>query len=328
MKELRKLLKKSSHFLILMHSNPDMDAIGSAYALLLFLRGQGKSAFIGIERPLYQKYSFFIPNQDLRNFFLTKNEIMHKEFDWIITVDTSEPFMLGEYTDYIKSKNTIVIDHHHTFTPFGTVNLNLSHMSSTCEMIYDLLEGKLTCPDMANALYAGIVYDTGNFRYSSTTPALMRKIACLLENFPLDTEAIFFHIFENESLERKKLIAKIVSSIEQHANGELVVSYFPLKYKKGLELEDSDMLDLVSIGHSVKGCRVSVFVKEKEDGIYFSFRSRNDFDVAALARQWGGGGHQKASGLKLQQISLDKVRADFIPQFIEHYNHWRVSNAS
>jgi phosphoesterase RecJ-like protein len=324
----RKLLKKMKRILILMHSSPDIDAIGSAYALLLRFLAQGKEAYIGIEGPIPSRYSFFLDSRIVEKHFRYYQTLKPANIDWIVCVDTSDPALLGSFRSFVADpEKVLVIDHHTTFFPYGNYCLNDPQSSSTCEMVFDLFKGKLPDRETALSLYAGMVYDTGNFRYPSTSGNLLRKAAGILDQFSLDTEEIFYSIFENESLERKKLISLIISTIETYAEGEAVVSYFPLTFKKQLNLDESDTSGLVRVGHSVKGCLFSVFIKEKEDGIYFSFRSRTGFNVAELAQRWGGGGHRLASGLKMEDTTLEYVRKDMVPVIIEDFRKWRKDNA-
>ncbi len=323
LKKLNKFFNKIDHILILMHANPDCDAVGAAYALLINFIREGKKAYVGVERKLNEKYSFFVEEEYLNEYFLTKEQLSHRKIEWVVCVDASDPNMLGDFQSYIKKEKVIVIDHHHTFTPFGKINLNFPEKSATCEIIYDLFKGKMINKSMAKGIYAGIVYDTGSFRYSSTTPELLKKIAHILEQFPLDTHWVFSNVFENETILRKKLVAKIVETIETYYNNEIVISFLNKKFIYELNIDESETHDLVYVGNSIKGCQFSIFIKEKEDGVYFSFRARNDFDVASLAKEWGGGGHQKASGLKLANMNLSKVKETLIPIFIKKYKEWR-----
>lgn len=327
-KKLSKKLKKINNVLILMHKSPDIDALGSAYALLRFFLTKGKNAHIGIEEELSERMSFFISDEEKKEFFKEPSAVHGCQYDWVICVDTSDPFLLGRFQKVAAHHKgrVIVIDHHQTFNPYGEWNLNIPSASSTCELILDLFRGKVVDSETALALYAGMAYDTGNFRYSSTSPALHRKVAALLEQYPLNTENVFYRIYENESLARKKLIGKIVESIETYYKGEAVVSFFPFDFRKKLDLSKSDASGLVNVGHSLEGCRFSIFVKEKEDGIYFSFRTRTEFDVARLAQRWGGGGHKKASGLKMGEINLKTAREKIVPECINAYEKWRENN--
>jgi len=321
-KNIRKKIAKMDQILILMHGSPDIDAIGSAYALLLFFLKKGKKAFIGIEEPIPSRYSFFLDKDKQNQFFITKKEADSRLWEWVIALDTSDVRLLGEFKDMTGKNPVLVLDHHATFHPYGAFHFNDPSYSSTSEILFDILEKELDY-EKALSLYAGIVYDTGHFRYSSTTPALLRKIAFLIEKYQINTEWVYYHIFENESIERKKLSCLISSTIESYEKNEVIVSYFPLRFKQELNLNESDTSDLVFVGNSVAGCLFSIFVKEKKDGVSVSLRSRTDFDVAELAEQWGGGGHQKASGIKIKNTTLEKSRTELVPALIQHYKKWR-----
>lgn len=321
----KKILKKHPSALILMHINPDMDCVGAAYALLLYLLSLGKKAVIAIEAPLSPRLTFLIPQEHLKQYFLTKNKILVQNFSLVVCVDTSKPVLLGEFESFLKPQKTLVIDHHATFDNFGTWNFNFPSASSTCEIILDMLFKNLT-PLMAQVLYAGVVEDTGNFRYSVKS-SLLFKIAKVLKRFSIDTEQIYFQLFENESLARKKLKALIVSSIKTYLEGEMVISYFKKSFLENLDIDDFESDGLVREGHSLKGCLFSVFIKERGDGISLNLRSRNDFDVSLLASSFGGGGHKKASGIKLKNYDLKKVEQEVLPKIIESYKKWRKNES-
>lgn len=320
----RKILARHDRILILMHSSPDMDCIGAAYALILYLRSTGKEAVAAIESPLPARYTFLISEDHLKQYFLPKDQILSSNFNLTVCVDTSDPRLLGEFEPLIIKNPVLVLDHHATFIPYGTWNFNRPEASSTCEMIFDLCQSRLT-PLTASALYAGMVYDTGNFRYA-VRPELFLKAARILKKISIDTELIYFNLFENESLSRKRLESRIIASLQTHAGGEMAVSFLRESFKTGLVLTESDTADLVRVGHSLQGCRFSVFIKEKEDGVSLSLRSRNDFDVSELASKFGGGGHRKASGIKLKGFDCARVEAEVLPKMIESYENWRKNH--
>lgn len=325
--KMRKKLNKADNILILMHSDPDIDALGAAYGLCKYLISKNKFVKIAIEENFSERYSFFLPKEEIKKRFVLKDELNEKDFKTLVCVDTSDPKLLGSFKYLLgKIKESYVIDHHNTFFAYAKYNLNDSSKSSTSEMIYDLLDGKVKDFESAEAIYAGIVFDTGNFRFSNTSPELFVKISKLLKKFTIDTEKIYFNIFENESIERKKLKALIVNTIETYENGEMVTSFLLQDFLGQLKLSRSDTEGMVKVGHSLKGCLFSVFVKEKERNISMSFRCRNDFDVSKLAARWGGGGHKKASGLKLKNCSLEEVKQEILPECVKEYNKWRLKN--
>lgn len=309
-----------------MHENPDIDSIASAYAAALFLRKKNKSVFIGIEKPIPDRYTFFIDSNDMENLFILRNNIIKDSLEWLLCVDTASPKLLNEFEPFLKHKKTLVIDHHKIFIPYGDYNLNIPHKSSTSEMMIEIIKHKNLDHLMATSLYAGIVYDTGNFKYDSTTPSLFRKAANLLEDFQIKTDEIVFNIFDNESIERKKLAALILDTLESYEENQMIVTYFPISFKKEVQADESDASDMVHVGQTVKGCLFSMFIKEREDGVSISFRTRTSFDVAVLAQTWGGGGHQKASGLKLKKITLEEVKKTLVPECAKEFKKWKEKN--
>lgn len=327
LKELKNTIDIQDNFLILMHIKPDGDSIGAAYALMIYLESKGKKAVIGIEEDIFNKYKPFIDENDYKTKFLDLQQIKKNHtVDTIIIVDCASFRLLGSFRQLVESnlEKCFIVDHHATGDHFECAGYINTSASSTSEIIIDFLENETFTFLMAQALYLGIVFDTGQFRYSSTAASVFRKIAFLLEQHRLDLEKVFFLLFENESLERKKVIASLVDSIQFYCNGEVAVAYLSKKIIKDLKnknvnIVENDLIDLVVVPHSIRGVKVSVLVREKDHHITFSFRSRSDFNVDSIASFFGGGGHKKASGLRIENISLDEVENKIIKHLVTEY---------
>jgi phosphoesterase RecJ-like protein len=328
--ELKQLIDKKNDFLILVHTKPDGDALGSAYALSLYLQSQGKKAVVGLEEDIFEKYKNFIDDKDYQEYFLRYKDIKEKSFQTIVVLDCSTYKLLGLYKEMVENNKdkVIVIDHHLTPEDISDTQYINSEASSTCEIIFDLLEGKMLNAKMAQAIYMGIVFDTGQFRHASTTASVFHKIARILEQYPVNLESVYYFLFENETLVRKKVIAKLIDTITLFAEGRIAVGYLDLKTIKALKDQginpiENELSDLIVVPHSIRDVQVSVLVREKYDQITFSFRSRCNFNVADVAAHFGGGGHKKAAGLKIESMSIKKVNETVIQYLVEEFVQWQ-----
>ena len=323
--KLRRILKKIDKVLILMHTDPDPDAIGSAYALLRFLLNKKKRVFVGVEQKNYNKFfSIIVPKDEFDKYFLDYKNVKAEDFDYVISVDSSSKNMLGDFANiFNKISNSISIDHHQTFEYFAKLNINLPNVSSTSEIIIDVLKVKNLDYNMASALYAGIIFDTGGLRFSFINHRLFKKLSLLFKKFDIDPEYYYYKIFEDETIERKKLIAMIIESIEMYANDEISVAYYPDSFNKNLKLTEDDKKGLSRISHSLRGVNFSIFVKEDGKDISLSFRSKIDFDVASLALKFNGGGHKKASAAKIYDCNIERFKKDYLPMIIREYEKWK-----
>jgi phosphoesterase RecJ-like protein len=195
------------------------------------------------------------------------------------------------------------IDHHHDNTRFGTVNLVCSSASSTAEMVWRLskeLDAEIT-PEIAKALYVGLVTDTGRFMYENTTP-VAHQMASELIAAGVEPHEVYRELYEDLPFRRLQLLQRALASVERHDDGAMTVAHLT----KG-DYEDTGALETDSEGvvdhiRAVEGTRVAVLVRElladdREGMRKVSLRATDgSIDVSRIAREFGGGGHPQAAG--------------------------------
>lgn len=326
-------IKQFRDTLILMHIKPDGDALGAAYAIYRFLNNRKMSSKIGICDSILEKYQFLF-EENAQEIFVPFSQFSSKDFASLVVVDVSSQKLLGDFeavTSLFQDKQ-IIIDHHRSFDDFSTEGALVIHQatkSSASEIILELIPSEEIDERMALALYAGIVFDTGNFRYQSTTAKLHHQVGDLLAKWPIDTDKVFTYLMDNESLARKKIIAKIYDNLMVLCQGEVVFSFLTKAdlnalEKEGFSIEEDDLADLAHLGHSVRGVHFSCFVKENKDkGVSLSLRGRG-FNVANLAEQFGGGGHIQAAGIKFSGRTLSDIQENVLPFFLSYYEKNRL----
>jgi bifunctional oligoribonuclease and PAP phosphatase NrnA len=206
----------------------------------------------------------------------------------------------------------INIDHHHDNTRFGDVNLVDTGASSTAEIVYELgrrLGGRLT-PEIASALYVGLVTDTGKFMYENTDAGTHRIAADLIEA-GVEVDDTYRRLYEHVPLEKLRLVARALEGIERHCDDRLVLTYVTTADYEASGAGEEMTEGIIDHLRSVEGAKVAALVRDQgtrgRAARKVSLRSsEGDVDVSAIARRHGGGGHKRAAGfstdLELEEL--------------------------
>ena len=302
---LRQHLKSPQKAVIIPHKNPDGDALGSTLALMHFLHLEKHKAVI-ISPNDYPKFLNWLPGQEKILIHNESKELVQKKIDdatLIFTLDfntLSRIDKLGEIVSKAKAVK-VMIDHHEAPEDYASLMYSDTHMSSTCEMIYNLiisLNPDSINSDVASCLYTGIMTDTGSFKYPSTTAETHKAIAHLIEK-GADATAIHQKIYDSSSFNRLKLLGIALSNLNRI--GSLPVVYITLSQKElnSCEYQKGDTEGFVNYGLSLEGVQFACIMieNEKEGKIKMSFRSKGSFSVNEFARKYfKGGGHLNAAG--------------------------------
>jgi len=319
-KELIDLLNKSKQIVIVTHWSPDGDAMGSSLGLYNYLI-QKQHRVTVITPNDYPSFLFWMQGNDTVIDFsinpdLAKTAVEKAELIFCLDFNTlSRIEALGEEVRKSKAKKCI-IDHHLQPEDFADYMLHTVKTSSTCELIYDFIvlmgDKELINKDVANCLYAGIMTDTGSFRFPSTSPQTHRVVADLIEAGAEHSE-IHNRIYDNNTEDKLRLLGysfveKLVV-LKQYGTAFFSLSNEELNrfnYRKG------DTEGLVNYALSIEGIHFGVFIVERDGKVKMSFRSKGKFDVNKFARtHFKGGGHANAAG-GISELSLDDTIAKLI----------------
>jgi phosphoesterase RecJ-like protein len=292
-------IKKHKRFLISSHTNMEGDALGSELSFAFLLKKLGKVPVIVNEDNIPYGYDF-LPGVSMIAKYNRKNKDVR--FDCFVALDCSDLKRTGEvYRLNTQNKPILNIDHHISNSYFGTVNWVDAQACCACELVWRLYK-KLKVPigkDAATSLYAGIVTDTGSFRYSNTNSAT-HKIAADLIAQGIDVPAVYRNIYGNIPYDDLKLLSKILPTMQRSSDGQIV--WFEIR-KELLGTQKKIYFDLsesiLNFARSLKGVQVVVLFKEnltKEGEVRVNFRSQGHVDVNKIAQHFGGGGHKTASG--------------------------------
>jgi bifunctional oligoribonuclease and PAP phosphatase NrnA len=239
----------------------------------------------------------------------------------LVAVDCANEQRIGPDTAAVTRARTVLdVDHHHDNSRFGTINLIDDDASSTAEIVRDLLhelDVDLT-PEIAEALYVGLVTDTGRFQYSNTTPKALRVAAELVEA-GADVHGIFRHVYETVQFAKLKLLARALERAQLFEGGRLVVSYLLKDDFGAVGAAEPYSEGIIDSLRAVEGSEMVALIREppRNEGPSrrISLRSSHDeVDVSAIARKAGGGGHRQAAGFSSERPIgeiVDFLRREF-----------------
>ncbi|MCX7678346.1 MAG: bifunctional oligoribonuclease/PAP phosphatase NrnA [Spirochaetes bacterium] len=299
---IRKFISKYSNFIISTHESPDCDGLGAEIAFRELLTHLGKKAIIVNSDPTPEKFSFIDEENEINIFTEDLLHSLNISHEALFVLDTNDISNIGTLHRYLDGKVDahFIIDHHEGGKDKFEANFIRVEASSVCEIIYDIIshfEQKIT-PKAAKALFAGIVFDTGSFRYPKTSPKTF-KIASHLVELGADPFSIYESIYENNSMSSFELRALMLASMEIHYGGKVVLlKLTPDMLKKTkASFEEGEMN--VNLPLTIKGVVASILVKQNETGpVKVSMRTKGNYDVSKIAMENGGGGHRNAAGYK------------------------------
>jgi phosphoesterase RecJ-like protein len=308
---IRKLIRKRDSFLITAHANPDADAVGACLGLALALVKMGKKAGVLLE-PYAEKFGI-IPGRHL----ICPEPYDGLNADVFICLDCGEPHRMGEaYAVFQRASETVCVDHHMTNKGYAQVNYIDENASSTSEMIYRLISNEAEIGGgIAAALYAGIVSDTGGFRFDSASGETMKAAGCLMSTGIPFTE-IYCEMLLNHSLTESKVLGRVIEASDTLLNGKIIYSCLPLSAFKELNATNHDLEGVPEYLLSTRGVEAAVlFYSKNETDIKVSMRSRGK-NIAEIAARHGGGGHMLSAGCTLQ-TDIITARDAVLPEIVK-----------
>lgn len=319
--ELITVLAMPQRIVILPHLKPDADALGSALALDRLFRKLGHESVV-ISPTDYPAFLDWMPDSERVVVFGedTRRAVrsLIEEATLLFCVDFGELKRLEEISPMIANSEAqiVLIDHHLGKADFAHFELWDTTAAATCELVYDFIglmgHEALLDVEMASCIYAGIMTDTGQFKFPSTT-AKVHRIAAALHDIGLDTARIHRLIYDNNSIGRLKMLGYFL-------NDKLVVleplktAYFAVAEQELARFnpQTGDTEGFVNYALSAQGINLAALFNEKNGVVKVSFRSVGSFNVAEFAaRHFNGGGHRNAAGGRLDGYTAAQAATYF-----------------
>ena len=320
MQELKNLLSAKQNVVITTHVNPDGDAIGSSVALLNFLIKMGHDVSVIVPND-YPDFLKWMKNDELIiNYSNSKNESQDKikNSSLIFCLDFNNLNRINELGDYISESKAkkVLIDHHLDPSDFYDFKIHDVKASATAELVYNFLielDSDAVDKDISEALYTGILTDTGSFKFSMSPK--VHKIVSDLMIRGVDIGFINNKIYDSNSLDKLKLIGYALSEkLEVISNGNAAYIVLSRKDLKDHNFKKGDTEGLVNYALSISNVNMAVLIIETKERIKFSFRSIGQFSVNEFAKKYfNGGGHKNAAGGSLEDklsVALEKFLKD------------------
>ena len=300
-------LAASKRVLVTTHVRPDGDALGTVAAMVLALRKMKIESEVLLLSHLPRKYTFVfeensIPHHDAERGWPANLNLA--SFDTFLVMDTGTWSQLPGLRERVEAwkGRKLVVDHHLTQEDWADVKLVVTEAAAAGEIAAELLDvwGIDFDRPIAASLFLAIASDTGWFQFSNTRPYTLRLAARLIEH-GVDTDQMYQHLYQNERAERVTLQTRVQQSLELLLEGRLAVMRVRKDDFQQTGANVGDTENLINVPLQVRTVQVSLlFVEPTDPGpVRVSLRSKGQVDVARFAEQFGGGGHARAAGLKL-----------------------------
>lgn len=308
--KIKDIILSANKIGITYHVSPDGDAVGSVLALLNGLRTLNKKCYVISKESLPDNLRFLYGSDEV-----TGEEISPTyDTDVVIVLDCGNTDRicadLNDFTGVLLN-----IDHHLSNDMYGTENYVDTNAAATAEIVYELLnilgldfnlEDQINI-NIGTCLYTSLVTDTGGFRHSNVT-FKTHEIASQLRRIGVNNTYIYESLFDNKDFTRMKILGKAITNMKLVLNDKVALIEIPKSFSEEFGVEIGDTSDIISYGLQIKGVEVTVLIKEAEDGVKASLRSKNYIDVRKIAGIFGGGGHIRAAGLKIEAVSLEEAK--------------------
>jgi phosphoesterase RecJ-like protein len=292
-------IRQDSRFVLATHENPDGDALGSLVGMQGLLTALGKDSAMFIaphDLPLPGEYDLLAldglilaPPPDV-----AERTVVFLDCG---NIDRNSASVLRD------GRHLLNIDHHHDNTGFGTLNYVVPSASCTAEIVWDLMQALQLRPSpaVAEALYVGLITDTGRFSYENTTPRAHLMAAELIEA-GVDVASVYRHLYEDMPPGKLALLALALAQVQRFDSGELTLSVLSAGDYDKAEAQESYSEGIIDQLRALRGTKVAVLARELSAGERkgqhkVSLRATDDdVDVSVIARAQGGGGHRRAAG--------------------------------
>jgi bifunctional oligoribonuclease and PAP phosphatase NrnA len=283
---------------LISHIGPDGDAIGSQLALHSWFRSRGVEPLLFNDDPVPANLQWLKGQELIRE----PSEELMEQCDGFLLIDGNEPERFGAMSGYLrKTEKPLCLVDHHLDPPGGLYRAMLwdGKASSTAWLVWLLFEA--TAPESLNreaaeALYTGILTDTGSFRFDSVTAGTHRAVAEIIRLGGIEPSEIYSRIYDDKSLEEYHLLGSVLEGIRLYCGGAVAVMKVTEKMLADNGCSQDDLEGFVNYPLSIRGVAVSLMFYEREGRVKVSLRGKSMADLNQVARKFDGGGHFNAAG--------------------------------
>ena len=307
--EMKQKIDRAETIAVLTHENPDGDAIGSGLAMYWTLKNMGKKVDFIV--PVLPNTFKKLPGADE-----IKEEGSVENYDLAIAVDAATIERLSTWGKYLENaKESFVIDHHESHINYCDIDYVEPVSPATCETLVAIFKAwnvEFT-KEIASSLLCGLITDTGGFQYQTVTKYTFDCAGEMVEA-GADLTNIYRQVFETKSRAAMELQKRALDRMEYLEDGKVCYTYTSLKDEEETEADPGDYEGIVSIGRSVEGVEVSVYIREIGDDFYkISTRSNEYVNVSEVCSTFGGGGHIRAAGAKVNE-KLEDIKEKILAE--------------
>lgn len=305
-------LSKDKNYLICTHVNPDLDAISSLLSLTFVLHNIGFKVSAKLENS--PDWMYFLTGWDL---FAKLEKLEIPDLYDVIALDCGSKDRVWPNKALDNAGSIINIDHHFDNPLFGSVNICERDVSSTAELLYRLFKQD-SIPlnqEIASTLYAGILFDTGGFRYSNTKASTFQTATEMIA-LGVNPSEMADHVFTFWEKSGFCALQVALANIEYWENNQILYSFVSWKEIQENNLKNEDFEGIIDILRLHRLAKYSILIREIEKGVYKgSVRAKEPYTIGDALRSLGGGGHKRAAGFLTHQISIEEITKTLVNNF-------------
>jgi len=307
-----KRLVQAHTILIVTHGRPDGDGLGSMSALASAARAAGKTVKLFLPDPAPERYDYLFTEPPIGG--AERFPALAQECDLVVILDTCALAQLDGLDAFLPAirDKIVVVDHHATADDIGSLQWQDTSAAAAGVMVTELID-ELGWPLdalAAEALMTAITTDTGWLRFANTDGRCLRAVAELVDA-GVRPDKLYKRIYQTDRPQKLALLRYVLGSLELHCDEKLAVMTIRQTDLEATGARPDETENLVNESLRLASVDTAILLVENTDCIRVSLRSRDDVDVAAVARQFGGGGHKRAAGLRAA-IDIDELRTQLI----------------
>ncbi|MFV0521824.1 MAG: DHH family phosphoesterase [Mangrovibacterium sp.] len=322
------LAAQQGSIFIVPHISPDGDAIGSTLGLTRILQNAGKQVTPVIPNGFPEFLEWVHGSEKIKIYDKCREEVTNllDESTMLICLDFNQSSRTGEMADLLEAfqGDSVLIDHHPFPQGFTDIQFSQPDYSSTCELVLHVVKGigyeKYIDKEAAEALFCGILTDTGSFRHGVSHAQTFQSVSELV-GYGVNPEVVNRKVMNNYSANRMQLMGHCLSECmliipELHA----AIMWLSLDAQRRFDYKKGDNEGFVNMPLSIKGIHVSALFTENEHQVKGSLRSQGDFPVNEIANKYfNGGGHRNAAGCEIKNLTLEETVAKF-QEILQEYS--------